>query len=450
MAALPEPGPAPAWAPPAPDAYSLKGGARVLYRRYGHVPLVSLLLVVPRGAETDPISKQGLTSLMADLLDEGAGKLNALALSEKLQALATELEISANTDGVVLSLQLIAENFARSLDVLADVVRRPRLDEQEFQRLRSQRVAQAIAAEADPQYARRNALYRGLFGQGYAGGWSQGTADSLKAITLADVQAHYRRLMAAEGSTFIVTGGIERETVAKELERAFGDWTGKPSTEARPLEPSPATGKLFLANYAGAAQSTIGVVRRVAGADADDLFASTVFNRSFGEAFISRVNLNLREDKGYTYGATSIFQRIRQTGIFGIFSDVRSDATRASLDEILRELADVCSTRPLVAQERDESVQGLLLGYPGTFENAEALAESFTQIALQNRPLDWFERWPSRVAAVTLEQANQAAQRYCQRSDFDILVAGDAAQVAPALDGLGFEVVKVNPRGEPL
>jgi len=405
---------------------------------------------VPRGAETDPISKQGLTSLMADLLDEGAGKLNALALSEKLQALATELEISANTDGVVLSLQLIAENFARSLDVLADVVRRPRLDEQEFRRLRSQRVAQAIAAEADPQYARRNALYRGLFGQGYAGGWSQGTADSLKAITLADVQAHYRRLMAAEGSTFIVTGGIERETVAKELERAFGDWTGKPSTEARPLEPSPATGKLFLANYAGAAQSTIGVVRRVAGADADDLFASTVFNRSFGEAFISRVNLNLREDKGYTYGATSIFQRIRQTGIFGIFSDVRSDATRASLDEILRELADVCSTRPLVAQERDESVQGLLLGYPGTFENAEALAESFTQIALQNRPLDWFERWPSRVAAVTLEQANQAAQRYCQRSDFDILVAGDAAQVAPALDGLGFEVVKVNPRGEPL
>ena len=450
LAALPEPGPAPAWAPPAPIASPLKGGARVLYRQHGHVPLVSLLLVVPRGAETDPIGQEGLTSLMADLLDEGAGQLDALALSEQLQALATELEISANTDGVVLSMQLIAENFARSVDVLADLVRRPRLEEKEFQRLQAQRISQAIGAEADLQYARRNALYRGLFGKGYAGGWSQGTPDSLKAIRLSDVKAHYQRLMVAEGSTFIVTGGIDRETATRELERAFGDWAGKPGTAARPLEPSPATGKLFLADYAGAAQSAIGVVRRVAGADADDLFASAVFNRSFGEAFMSRVNLNLREDKGYTYGSVSVFQRLRQTGLFGIFSDVRADVTRASLDEILRELAELCSIRPLSTEERDESVQGLLLGYPATFENAEAIAESFTQIPLQNRPLDWFERWPSRVAAVTHEQATRAAQRYCSRSDFDILVAGDAAQVRPSLDGLGFDVVAVNARGEPL
>lgn len=209
----------------------------MLYHQHGDVPLVSLVVVVPRGAETDPVGKEGLTSLMADLLDEGAGKLDALALGEELQALATELEISANTDGVVLSMSLISENFARSVELLADVVRRPRLQEREFQRRKAQLIAQAIASEADPQYARRSAVFRGLFGKGYAGGLAHGTRDSLQRITYADVKAHYKALMAAEGSTLIVTGGVDRDTAAKELERVFGDWAGRASTVLRPLEP---------------------------------------------------------------------------------------------------------------------------------------------------------------------------------------------------------------------
>lgn len=450
LASLPQPGPPPAWAPPSPMAWKLNSGSRVLYRKHGNVPLVSLLLVIPRGSETDPVGKEGLTNLMTDLLDEGAGKLDALALSEKLQGLATELQIMASTDGVALSMNVITETFAPAVDVLADVVRRPKLDEKEFQRRKAQLIAQAVASEADPHYGRRVTTLRALYGKGYAGGLPQGTRESLEAISYADVKAHYKRLIAAEGTTFIVTGGIEQEAVKRELERAFGDWAGQPSTEARPLAPNTATGKLFLSNYTGAAQSVIGVVRRGPGTDAEDLFASTVFNRSFGESFTARVNLNLREDKGYTYGASSLFQRFRQVGLFGVFADVRADATRASLDEILRELADVCGSRPLTVKERDDAVNGLLLGYPQTFESIELLGGRFAEIPLQNRPLDWFERWPSRLAAVTLEQANQAAKSYCQRSDFVIVVAGDAATVAPTLDGIGFELVKVDARGQPL
>lgn len=446
---LPEPGPSPAWAPPAPATWSLKGGARVLYHQHGDVPLVSLVLVVPRGAETDPPGKDGLTSLMSDLLDEGAGELDALALSEKLRALATQLEITVNTDGVVLTMNLISENFGRSVELLADVARRPRWDQQEFQRRKAQLIAQALASEADPQYGRRSALLRGLFGTGYAGGQLHGTRSSLESIGFADVKAHYQRLMAAADSTLIVTGGIERETVEKELERAFGDWGGEPSTQERPLAASPVTNKLYLVNYSGAAQSAIGVVRRAPGADAGDLFATTVFNRSFGEAFTSRVNLNLREDKGYTYGSVSVFHRYRRAGLFGIFSDVRSDVTRASLEEILRELSQVCGSRPLVAEEREDSVRGLLLGYPATFENAQRIAARFSQLALQAHPLDWLERWPQRIAAVTLEQANQAARSYCERPGLQLLVAGDVEKVGPSLADIGFELVEVDAHGEP-
>ena len=448
--ALPEPGPPATWAPPAPISWKLGPNSRVLYRKYGDVPLVSLNLVLPRGSETDPAGKDGLTSFMADLLDEGAGKLDALALSERLQSLATDLRIVAGTDSIQITMAMIAENFAPSIEILSDVVRRPKLDEKEFQRRKTQLIAQAIASEADPHFGRRSAMARALFGKGYGGGVTSGTRDSLQAISYADVKAHYKRLVVGDNATFVVVGGIEQDVVADSLKKAFGDWAGKPSGEARALTAAPGAGKLFFVNYPGAAQSVIGVMRRAPGADAEDLFPSTIFNRSFGEAFTSRVNLNLREDKGYTYGAVSLFQRYRQAGSFGIFSDVRTDVTRQSLDEVLRELSDICDSKPLSTQERDDSVGGLLLGYPASFESIGLVGARFSQIPIFNRPLDWFERWPSRIAAVTLDQANQAAHSYCQRGDLSIVVAGDAAKVAPTLDGIGFDLVKVDAKGQPL
>lgn len=446
---LPTPGPTPMWAPPAPAAWPLAGGARVLHRSHGNVPLVSLFLVIPRGAETDPPKQAGLTYLMGDLLDEGAGQLGALELNERLQVLATDLGVSSAVDFVIVSMSTIVENFGPSMDLLADIVRRPKFDELEFQRRKAQLVAQALASEADPHTGRRAALYRGLFGNGYAGSLPTGTRDSLEAITLADVKAQFSRLMVSEGAAFVVAGGISREVVAQHLERTFGDWGGKAKVDVRPLAPESGQGKLFFVDYPGAAQSVIGVARRAPGADAPDLFAATVFNRSFGESFTSRVNMNLREEKGYTYGAGSAFQRFRKSGFFTISSDVRTDVTRASLDEVLRELDGVCGARPLTAEERDSSVNGLLLGYPGTFESIGLVALRFAQLPIYDRPLDWYERWPERVAAVTLEQTNEAGRRYCDRKGYTLVVAGDKAKVAPTLEGIGYQLVELDARGRP-
>jgi zinc protease len=411
------------------------------------VPLVSLSLVIPRGSETDPPKQAGLTYFMGDLLDEGAGKLGALELNERLQVLATDVNVSAAVDMVFASMNMIAENFGPSVDLLADIVRRPRFDEQEFQRRKAQLLSQALAGEADPHMGRRVALARALFGEGYAGSPSTGTRDSLATITLADIKAHYAKLMAAEGATFVVVGGISREDVAKHLERAFGDWAGEAKTQALPLAADGAAGKLYFVDYPGAAQSVIGVARRAPGADAEDLFPASVFNRSFGESFTSRVNLNLREDKGYTYGASSAFQRFKKTGVFGVFSDVRTDVTRASLDEVLGELSGVCGARPVTEEERDNSVNGLLLGFPGAFESIGVVGQRFAQLPIYDRPLDWYERWPERVSAVTLEQANAAGRRYCDRSAFTVVVAGDKAKVAPTLESLGYGWVELDARG---
>jgi zinc protease len=445
---LPAPGPTIVWGPPAPGAWQLENGVRVLHRTYGSVPLISLLLVIPRGTETDPPAQAGLTHMMADLLDEGAGDLDALGLSERLQALATDFSATANVDYVLVAMNTIAENFGPSVDLLADIVRRPKLDKQEFERRKAQLVAQALASEADPHTGRRVAMYRALFGDGYAGTVPTGTPDTLGSITYADVKAQYARLMVSEQATFVVTGGIEQKEAAGHIQRAFGDWAGRASVKARPLTTTADTGKLYFVDYPAAAQSVIGVVRRAPGASAEDLAPATVFNRSFGEAFTSRVNMNLREAKGYTYGAVSMFQRFRDAGFFGIFSDVRTDVTRASLDEVLKELSELCGPRPLTTEERDASVGGLLLGYPAGFESIGLLGARFAQLPIYDRPLDWFEKWPERVSAVTLEQANETGRRYCQPAEFAVVVAGDKAKVAPTLKDLPYEWVEVDARGK--
>ena len=444
---LPAAGPAPVWAPPVPTTWELKGGARVIQQTHGNVPLVSVYLVIPRGAETDSVKQAGLTFLMADLLDEGAGKLGALELSERLQSLATDVGVSTSVDVVGVYMNTIAENFGASMDLFADIVRRPKFDEKEFQRRKAQAVAQALANEADPHTGRRAAVTRGLFGDGYAGSAPTGTPDTLGALALSDIKAQFARLMVSEGATFVVVGGISKEAVAEHLERTFGDWGGKAKTEARPLSPAADAGKLYFVDYPGAAQSVIGVARRVPGADAEDLFPASVFNRSFGESFTSRVNLNLREDKGYTYGAGSAIQRFRKVGLFGIFSDVRTDVTRASLDEVLRELSEVCSSRPLTADERDASVNGLLLGFPSTFESINEVASRFGQLPVYGRPLDWYQHWPERTKAVSLEQANEVGKRYCDKSQFVLAVAGDKAKVLPTLEGIGYAPVEIDARG---
>jgi zinc protease len=446
---LPAPGPQVTWAPPSPESWKLASGAEVLYGKHGTVPLVALAVVIPRGAETDPPSKAGLTALMGDLLDEGAGGKSALEISERLQALATDLAVVVSIDSTVVSMNLIEENFQPSLELLSDVIRRPAFDAQEFTRRKAQLVAQALASEADPHSGRRVAMYRALFGTGYAGSVPNGTRDTLEAITLADVKAQYARIVAAEGVTFVVTGGIERAKVEEQLGRVFGDWRGAGGATAQALAPSTAAGKLYFVDYPGAAQSVIGLVRRAPGADAPDLFPATVFNRSFGEAFTSRVNMNLREGKGYTYGASSTFQRFRQAGLFGIFSDVRADVTRASLDEVLSELNGLCGARPISAEERDSSVGGLLLGYPGTFERIALLAGRYSQLPIYRRPLDWFETWPRKIESVSREQADEAARAYCDPKQFTIVVAGDKATVASTLDGIGYDWVELDARGRP-
>ncbi|MCC6903088.1 MAG: insulinase family protein [Polyangiaceae bacterium] len=446
-AKLPAPAPTPSWALPRPQISTLKNGMKVYFMQQGPTPLVSVLLVLPRGAATDPKGKAGLTALTVDMLDEGAGGQGALELSEALQRLGTDYSGNADVDYVMLAMNTIADSYDASVALLASIVQKPAFDAKEFARRKSQRIADALAAESEPSSARTIVLRKALFGDGYGSEIASGTRPTLGKLGLADVKAQYAALMVPEGAAFIVVGGVEQAQAVKALEASFGEWKGAAKAKSAPVSSATPDKAVFFVDYPGATQTALAIARRAPGEGTAEYFPAMVMSRVFGEAFTSRLNLNLREAKGYTYGAGSSFRRFKETGLFGLTASVKRETTRASIDESFKELRDLCASRPISAKERDEAVGGLLLGFPGRFERGGDVAGQLANIPLYSRPDDWLEKWSERVKSVSVEQANELAKGYCNPDDFVVVLAGDRKLVAPTLEGLDRKVLFFDAQG---
>lgn len=433
---LPEPSGTSAWALASPSLFQLKAGQKVWRLEQGPSPLFSLHLVLPRGASTDPRDKVGLTQLTADLLDEGAGGKTALELGDAFALLATDYGVSVQQDTTLLSLSGLAENLDESLRLLSLIVKSPALSQAEFERRRDDWIARALSRQDEPSSRMREELSRAVFGDGYSGPNPSGTMESLKRIRLSDVKAHAKGLLAGAEAQFVFVGPVPEDDLRALLDKHFSTWKGRSSLKEVPLTPEIAPTEAVVIPFQGAAQSAVGLARRTLGADSPEYFRELVMNEKFGGAFTSRINMVLREEKGYTYGAHSGFQRAKRAGMFAIMASVHAEATAPSIQEIFRELGRLCS-EPLSTVEYQEAVSGLLLGYPLRFESAADVAGQLATLPMYERSVDFLTAWPSHVQGVTIEQARSAATPYCDPRTFHIVVAGDETKVVPELEKLG-------------
>ncbi|HHH28791.1 MAG TPA: insulinase family protein [Polyangiaceae bacterium] len=435
---LPTPAEAADWSLPTVATWKMGNGMEIWHLEQRSTPLVSLRMVFPRGSASDPPGKAGLTGLTADMLDEGAGDRSALEIGEALQRLATDYSASPDVDGVMATMDMLADEVGPSLSILSDILRKPRLSAEELQRRQSLWIAQAISRESNPGAVQALIERRVLYGDGYSGWSSYGTKTSLKGIRLGDVKRQYAAVFQPEGVKVVVVGAIDAPTLKKHLEASFGDWKGKPTAKPAEVVEAPLPTKaVYLADFPGSTQSAVSVVRRADGVDASDYFSSRVFNWALGGAFSSRLNLNLREDKGYTYGARSGFERHLKAGMFGLSSKVKSETTRPSIDEMLAEIERIGGAQPLSETEHTEAIDGLMLGFPGRFERLSSTAGQLAYQAQVGRDANWLGAWPDKLRNVTLEQARQSAKAYADLDDYVIVVAGDAKKLESTLDGLG-------------
>ncbi len=438
---LPNLGPEVAFTFPEIRRRTLANGLRVWTVEHHAVPLVSFLLLMPVGAAADPARHPGLASLTGDMLDEGCGTLSALDVHEALGRMGGHLDTEVGSDATLLTLTSLGRFADRAAGLLADMIIRPRLEQRDFDRVRELRLNRLVQLkDMAPALAER--AFLGLLYPGHPyGHLGIGTEGALRALNLRDVIAFHRTAYAPDRATVIASGDASHEELAALVERAFDGWT--PAPDARPPDdtvamavPAPRADRLALLHRPGSAQSELRIGHVAVPRSTPDYHALLVLNMVLGGQFVSRINMNLREDKGYTYGVRTAFDFRRGPGPFVLSASVQSEATVESVIESFAEIGAIRGERPVTRQELEIGRAVLTRGYPRNFETAEQISRSAAQLALYDLPDDYFTTFVPKVLALDEHAVTRAAATHIHPSRLLTVIVGDREKVGPTLGRL--------------
>jgi zinc protease len=443
---VPGVGEPPSLALPEVEDYTLDNGLRVVLVERTALPLVSLELQLRGGASAHPVSKAGLAGFTADMLDEGTQARSALQIAEAVELLGATLVSSAGYDASQIRLSVLRAKFEDALEVLADLVVRPTFPDDELERVRKERLARIVQRTDRPGALADDAFIRVLYGDDHPyGAPLLGTVESLEGITRDDVVEFHRTRYRPGQATLIVSGDVVREDLDHLLADALEGWSGLGQAPPELSEPPGSTGgTVYLVDKPGASQSEVRVGRVAVSRATDDYHILTVMNTVLGGSFTSRLNMKLREEKGYTYGAGSFFDMRRANGPFEASAAVSTVATDSAVVDFLTEIQRL-SREPVPEDELSRARNYLSLRLPQRFETADDLVGSLSSLALYDIPLGFYEAYVDEVQGVDAQAVLGAARAQLASSLLSVVVVGDRSEVEEALNGLGMGSVVVLP-----
>ncbi|MGE3887935.1 MAG: M16 family metallopeptidase [Vicinamibacterales bacterium] len=439
---LPVPGPPGAFTFPRIERARLPNGLQVRAISHHSVPVAAMVLLVPGGSSTDPPERAGLASLVADLLDEGSRGRSALEVSDRIARLGGDLDVEVGPDAIVVSLTVLDRFLPAGLALVHEICTAPNLATSDFERVRQLRLERLRQLRDHPSALADRAFAQVLYQSHPYARPGHGTAASLGATTVEEVRAFHARMFQPEGATLVVAANRPVPDMLAEADTAFAGWRADPSVEPLPRDRgreaaprSPAV-RLGVVPRPGAAQSELRLGHVAASRATPDYHALVLLNTVLGGQFVSRLNMNLREDKGYTYGVRTGFDLRRGEGPFVVQTSVGTDVTAAALREALREIQEIRGARPVTADELALARSSVALGYPRGFETVQQVARSAAQLALHELPDSYFEEFVPRLEAVTRDEVAAVAQRYLDPGRMATVVVGDIEKVGAALDEL--------------
>ena len=443
---LPSLGADPDFAFPAIEKQTLSNGLQVWTVEHPAVPLITLLLLLPAGAAADPPSRPGLASLTGDLIDEGAGELSAIALHETLARIGARLDIDVGADASTIGVSGLARFADRAFEILADLALRPRFDPSEFERVRERRLARLLQLRDMPPAVADRTFVSLIYPDHPYGHLAVGTEESLRETTLDEVVAFHRRAYTLSKATLIVVGDGTHDQFVDLARCAFGaHQTGatEPVIDAAALpRPASPSHHFALAHRPGAAQSELRVGQVATARNSPDYHALLVLNMVLGGQFVSRLNMKLREEKGYTYGARTSFDFRRGPGPFVLQVSVQTEVTADAIRQSLAEISAIRGERPPTGDELAGARAALTRGYPRSFETAGQIARAAAQLALYELPDDYFSTFVPRVREVNAESVGRAARRHIDPERLVAVVVGDRDRVLAPLEAAGLGPVR--------
>ena len=440
----PQLGPPPQLDLPAIQKRSLSNGLAVWIVETHEVPVVQVNLVVRTGSGDDPGDKYGLASLTAAMLDEGAGSRSALEIADAVEFLGASLATTSSFDASAIRLNVPVDKLQDALPVMADVALRPTFPDAELNRLRQERITALIQARDEPESIGPMAFARLLYGPTHRyGTGATGTQPTLKAMSVADLKSFHASFYQPSNSTLVVVGDVAADAAVGQLEKHFGAWKGG-SPVKRATVPAAAQrprGEIVVVDKPGAEQSQIrlgwiGVAR-----DTEEYFVLQVLNTILGGSFTSRLNQNLREQHGYSYGAGSRFDMRLAAGPFFAAAGVQTDKTSEALREFFNELNGI--TKPVPEDELAKAKNYIVLGFPSEFESTGDLSARLEELITYGLPDSYFEQYVPRIRAVTAAAVQKAAARHVQPSRFAVVVVGDRKLIEAGVRALNLGPVRV-------
>jgi len=434
----PEPGAPPALKLPVIQKRQLSNGLPVWLVELHEVPVVQANLVVLSGSGDDPAGKFGIANLTAPMLLEGAGSRSALELADAVDFLGADLVANSGSDVSAVRLHVPVARLADALAIMSDVALRPTFPADELQRQRADRLTNVIQARDDPETIGQLAFARVLYGTTHRYGTAQlGAAQTIQSFTVDDVRAFYTSAYRPDNAAFIVVGDVTADRIMPLLETNFGGWRPQgaaPRHAALPAPPAPPARQVYIIDKPGAAQSQIRIGSVAVPRSTPDFFPIQVMNTVLGGSFSSRLNLNLREKNGYTYGATSLFDMRSAAGPFVAAAGVQTDKTADALKEFFNELTAI--GKPVPADELARAKHYVSLRFPSGFETTGDISTRLEQALVYHLPDDYFSTYVQKIEAVTVADTLRVATKYIQPARLAVVIAGDRAAIEPGIRAL--------------
>jgi zinc protease len=443
--------------PTAPRSYhfpsfvraTLPNGMRLVVAPVTKLPLVSISAVIDAGARTEREGEEGVAALAAQLLLEGAAGMDGAALTDRFERIGTSADARADWDSATITLTVLRERLPEALTLVRDLLRAPEFPEREVARLKDERLAELMQLRAEPGSLADEQFARAVYAPTarYATP-AAGSATTVRALTRDFVRDFYTRRYRASTTTLVLAGDVTVDGARALTQQLFGDWQGGdvPQTE-RSIDTAPEQKLVRIVAKSDAPQSEIrvghvGLPRRT-----PDYFAVTVMNAVLGGLFSSRINLNLREAHGYTYGAFSAFEWRRAAGPFTIQTAVKSEVTGAAVREILKEI-DGIRAAPITESELTLATSYLDGVFPIRYETTAAIATALSNLVIHDLPENYYDEYRARVRQVTTDDVQRAAERHLHPDRMHIVIVGDPAVITDQLTGIqGMQVEVVNADG---
>jgi zinc protease len=439
----PQPGPARPLKLPVPELFKLENGLTVYYNYRPGLPVVAANLVFNTGSGANPIDKPGLASFTANMLQQGTATRNATQIADETALLGASLSSGANMDGSSVGTSSLAKNFPGALDLVSDIVLHPTFPPDEVERRRASRLAAFADDRGDPNVIIARTGVSALFGPRHPFGYdNSGTEDSIKAMSRDDMMDFWKSYYVPNNASLVVAGNISLDDLKTLTESKFGAWKSGPASVPPIGQPETTKAKIVIVDRPGAQQTMLRLEQLGVGRATPDYAAIEVMNSELGGLFSSRINLNLREEHGYTYGTNSVFVYRRTQGYFLVGGGIRTDATAPAVTEMLKEIRRMIDT-PMKPDELSLAKDSQSRSLPGMFEASSGAAGALSEIPLYNLSADYFEKMPDRLNAVTAEDAEAAAQEYLHPDWMILICVGDRAKIEPELEKLDLGAIEI-------